>query len=1249
MLFKNLAVFTLCFIFSIFSGTAFGYTIAGSMQFGGEVTHECGVTIWVGYESPVGWTGCDTAGNWVSPDLPPGTYYLTAHGESWGFVSELYDGFDGIPCPWEACIVTDGLGIELLDSDANGITFDLVAEERIHQVSGSVLDSNDSPIGGMVRLFNVLGWPIQDMWTYGEDGNEGLFHSEPLAAGTYYAATAFTDGVLDEAWSDVPCVNRMCDLLAEATPIVVPSEGNDSLHFRLEPIPDGEGGHIGGQVGGPYGPLSNVGMEIRNARGEGLFWVGTDSGGYYQTHRVANDSYHVVAHNEQSGLRPEIWDNIPCIEDWHCWDPGFISAHGSDILVSNGDRLDIDFELTMPPGGLISGQLIDAGTGLPVMGGGMTLIDADSGDFLRGTGADGNGMFWFSGLAPGNYKILAEWLPEGYTPELFGGDHCPEPCDPHGQGDVIVIEDDTTVASGTDINLDFEGTRIVGRITRSDTGEPVNGSYGWVGIELHRFDGQHLGGWGANEAGLFDIRPEGPGDYYLVATNDMERHHLINEVWENIPCIDDCFPLAVEGADLIMLGEGETVVTNFELDPGYRISGTLVIDWANEWDGWINIWNASGEHVAGVGHDGMGNWMSPVLPRGSYYVTAHGESFGFVSELYDDIACPWEACDVTGGEAIELLDTDVGGIVFDLEPESYDYAISGWVRDAKNRPVGGMVRLFNAAGGPMQDMRTYGEDGEEGLFSSQALAAGTYYAVTMHTRGMLDEAWNDVPCVNQVCDPVTDGTPITVPSEDNDSLHFVLDPITEGGHIGGRLLGPDGPVADSWVEIRNANGEHLAGVVANPEGYYRTDRLAADMYYVIAQNERLGLGREIWDDVACAEDWQCWEPWYIREHGTPVDLAGGDRADIDFDLVFPPGGRISGQLIDAGTGLPVMGGWMTLIDVDAGHPVRGMNATGDGRYWFPGLSPGRYKVLAEWPPEGYAPGFYDGDHCPWPCENETAGAEILIENDTTVAAGKDIHLDFAGTRIVGRITRGDTGEPVNSNAGWVNVGLFDASGDPRGGWDANEAGLFDIRPGSGDYRLIARNAWWRHYLMNRVWGDEEPCLGDCDPLSGEVVTLGEGQSVVAEFVLTPMERVPPVIDDRARVHPSASLGDGSVVEENVVIHPFAQFGSNAYVVKNAQIGAFCVISYNVHIGQNTVLESGCFVGHDTFIDKGVWIGEGSSVGHDSIIGKDVRIGDFAEIRDFVELGKSVIVAPGVCIESGTMVPKDGVVETSNCD
>ena len=125
----------------------------------------------------------------------------------------------------------------------------------------------------------------------------------------------------------------------------------------------------------------------------------------------------------------------------------------------------------------INTQLIDAGTRLPVMGAGMALIDALSGEFVRGTGADGNGEYWFAGLAPGQYKVLAEGPPEGYTPELYGGVHCPWPCSPEGEGTVITIDSVDDVESGIDIELDFEGTRIVGRITRSDTEEPVNGTF----------------------------------------------------------------------------------------------------------------------------------------------------------------------------------------------------------------------------------------------------------------------------------------------------------------------------------------------------------------------------------------------------------------------------------------------------------------------------------------------------------------------------------------------------------------------------------------------------------------------------------------------------------------------------------------------------------------------------------------------------------------------------------------------------
>ena len=942
--------------------------------------------------------------------------------------------------------MTQGDPITLTDTDVSGIAFDLAPEERLWRLHGTVRDAGGQPVGGAVRLYNVRGWHMYEMWL----DHEGNFESDVLADGSYYAATVFTNGVLDEAWDDVPCVNQLCDLTADASPIIVDGGDVHGLDIVLEPITSG--GHIGGQVRGPDGPLANVHIEIRNANGDNLFGIPTDPDGYYQTGEVADDTYFVVAQNEQLGLGREVWDDVACEPFWLCGDPGFIRDHGTPIGISGGDRLDIDFDLVIPPGGMISGQLIDADTGLPVMGAWMVLINADTGNSLWGIGANGNGEYYFSGLEAGEYKVLAEWPPEGYIPELYGGDHCPWPCDPGGLGDVISIENETTVVSGADIHLDFEGTRIVGRITRSDSGEPVDGSQGWVGVDLFNANGDHMGGWGANEAGLYDIRLEESGDYYLLAVNDPEQHHLVNEVWENIPCIDNCYPPEVEGAALVTVAEGSTFLANFELDPGLRISGTLAFGGDPTGESFVNIWDEDGHHVAWAGNQGDGSWVSPYLPPGTYYATAWGEDFGLVSELYDDLACPWEACDVTQGHPIILTDTDVSGIDFDLMPEQRSWRLHGSIRDPDGHPVGGAVRLFNVHGWPMYEMWT----DPEGNFESDMLADGSYYAATVFTNGVLDEAWNNVPCINQLCDLTQDATPIIVDGGDVSGLDFVLEPITSGGHIGGQVRGPDGPLANVWMDIRNMNGDHLFGLHTDADGYYQTGLVADDTYFVVAQNEQLGLGRELWDDITCDPFWLCGDPVFIRDHGTGIRVSGGDRLDIDFDLAFPPGGVISGQLVDAGTGLPVMDGGMRLVNADTGEFLWSTRVSGNGEYYFTGLEAGNYKVFTRWLPQGYSREIYGGDHLP--CDFSSCGAVVSIADETSVVPGTDLYLDFEGTRIVGRITRSDTGDPVSGAQGWIGVDLFNANGDHMGGWGANEAGLYDIRlEGSGEYYLLAAN------------------------------------------------------------------------------------------------------------------------------------------------------------------------------------------------
>ena len=94
-----------------------------------------------------------------------------------------------------------------------------------------------------------------------------------------------------------------------------------------------------------------------------------------------------------------------------------------------------------------------------------------------------------------------------------------------------------------------------------------------------------------------------------------------------------------------------------------------------------------------------------------------------------------------------------------------------------------------------------------------------------------------------------------------------------------------------------------------------------------------------------------------------------------------------------------------------------------GQYMFLGLDNGNYRVLANGPPEGYAGEAYldvpcDGHSCDLVAE----GTPVVISDGDAHA---DIALDYAGTRLMGTVTRGDNGDPVSSDFGYMGVILFD--------------------------------------------------------------------------------------------------------------------------------------------------------------------------------------------------------------------------------
>lgn len=112
---------------------------------------------------------------------------------------------------------------------------------------------------------------------------------------------------------------------------------------------------------------------------------------------------------------------------------------------------------------------------------------------------------------------------------------------------------------------------------------------------------------------------------------------------------------------------------------------------------------------------------------------------------------------------------------------------------------------------------------------------------------------------------------------------------------------------------------------------------------------------------------------------------------------------------------------------------------------------------------------------------------------------------------------------------------------------------------------------------------------------------------------------PSVISPDACIHPTASVGAGTVICSGAVVNAFATVGSNCVLYSNGTVEHECVLEDNVYIGPGVNFCADVHVGAGTFI------GTGANVICERI-GKDVIIGAGAAVVKNVPDG---VVAAGV--------------------
>jgi ELWxxDGT repeat protein len=471
----------------------------------------------------------------------------------------------------------------------------------------------------------------------------------------------------------------------------------------------------------------------------------------------------------------------------------------------------------------------------------------------------------------------------------------------------------------------------------------------------------------------------------------------------------------------------------------------------------IIVRNQSGEVVdqklAGL----LGQYRTRALPDGWYFVEAHAVSTATpaADQLFDGRNCAPEGCDWRMGTAVVVKSgSDTAGI--DLSLHEYG-TIAGTVRDASSAaPVAGMLVQFTRTGSATASASAKSD--AAGRYQSPLLSAGSYSVTVGGSRGFGSVLYPQP--VELTVDGAVTGIDLFLPQALARVTGIVRDRTGE-------------PLAGIGVWLEDASGKYVfsgGGSGSDASGRYEIFGYRSGTYYL----RTLG---EAYPNVDCSIT-----PCNFAK-AVGITLTEGQTRRVDMTLMVQHT-VINGRVLDAVTGKPIAGVFLTVYGAKDGNPLAYPATTAAGNYTTSVISRETSFYLVAFQ-SGYHRTAYpsvDAPCNPTACPRPPGALDI--------PAGYPIGIDIAMRRfgtVSGTVYDQTTGIPIPG----ANIYFVSKTGERVGYAYSRPDGTYkwEDAPGPVYAYVSAQQTDW---FESQIYRDKNCGRGVCDPLAGELVNAVDG-------------------------------------------------------------------------------------------------------------------------------------------------------------